>query len=118
MTKNIRGSRLTDDWVFGKGKNDYLKNDDAIAYDIKTKLSIFKTECFFDQEAGLAWFDLLGQKNQDILLLNIKSKIMEVDGVLSVTNVIFNLDNNTRNFMIQWWVNTINTQGVTGEAIL
>ena len=118
MTKIIRGSRLTDDWVFGKGKSDYLRDDDAISYDIATKLRTFKTECFFDQELGLPWFDLLGQKNKDLVVLNIKSAILAVDGVLTVTNVIFMLDNTTRNFVVQWWVNTINSQGVSGETVL
>jgi hypothetical protein len=118
MTKIIRGTRLNDDWVFGKGKSDYLTGDDAIAFDIQTKLRTFKTECFFDQQLGVAWFDLLGQKDQNLLLLNIKSVILSVDGVMNVTNIVFNLDNVTRNFLVQWWVSTINSQGISGETIL
>lgn len=118
MTKIIRGSRITDDWIFGKGKSDYLKDDNAIAYDILTKLRIFRTECFFDQEIGLPWFDLLGQKDKDYLMLNIKNLISNVDGVISITDITFQLDNNTRNFLVKYQVNTINSQGVSGEVLL
>ena len=117
MTLRIRGSRLTDDWVFGKGKSDYLQDDAAIAYDIATQLRTFKGECFFDSEVGVPWFSILGQKDQSIVLLEIKKVILGVDGVTDVTDVTFTLGDD-RSFVVQWWVNTINSTGVSGSATL
>jgi hypothetical protein len=117
MTQMIRGSRLTDDWVFGKGKSDYLKDDDAIARDITTRLRIFKGECFFDGEIGVPWFSIIGQKDTGIILLELKKAILEVDGVTDVTDVRFTLSED-RSFVVEWWVNTINSTGVSGSATL
>ena len=117
MTLRMRGSRLTDDWIFGKGKSDYLQDDAAIAYDIATQLRTFRGECFFDADVGVPWFSILGQKNQDLIMLEIKKVILGVDGVTDVTDVRFTLSDD-RNFMVQWWVNTINSTGVNGSASL
>lgn len=117
MTLRMRGSRLTDDWVFGKGKSDYLRDDAAISYDIATRLRTFKGECFYDSELGVPWFEILGQKDKSIVLLEIKRAILEVDGVTDVTDVQFTLGTN-RSFMVEWWVNTVNSMGVSGSAAL
>jgi hypothetical protein len=117
MANRIRGNTLSTDWNFGKGKSDYLRDDAAIAYDIATKLRTFKGECFYDAEVGVPWFTILGQKNQDLVVLEIKSVLLEVDGVMEVTNVEFVL-NTDRSFMVRWWVNTINTTGLSGSTAL
>jgi hypothetical protein len=117
MPKKIRGSLITSDWVFGKGKSDYLRDDAAIAYDIATKLKTFRGECFFDSEVGVRWFSLLGQKDQQLILFELKQVILAVDGITAVTNVEFQLGEN-RSFMVRYWVNTVNTSGISGSVEL
>jgi hypothetical protein len=117
MTLRIRGSRTTDDWVFGKGKSDYLSDDNAIAYDIATQLRTFLGECFYSDTLGVPWFSILGQKDQDFAALEIKKVILGVDGVVAVTNLQFELGAD-RNFVVRYWIDTVNSRGVSGSAQL
>jgi hypothetical protein len=117
MTKRIRGSRISDDWVFGKGKSDYLRDDAAIAYDIATKLKVFRGECFFDADVGVRWFSLLGQKFQPPIVLEVREVILAVDGVIKVTNVEFELGTD-RQFVLRYWIDTVNSTGVSGSVAL
>jgi hypothetical protein len=52
------------DWNFGKGRNDYVRNIRAVEQNIRTRLNSFLGDCFFSTGSGLDWFNLLGNKNQ------------------------------------------------------
>jgi hypothetical protein len=117
MTKIFRGSAITDDWVFGKGKSDYMRDDLAIAQDIKTKLRTFRGECFFDGSVGVRWFEVLGQKDVANIVAEVKSVILEVDGVIKITNVEFQLSE-SRNLVVRYWLDTVNSTGTSGSVEL
>lgn len=88
----VRAIDGTGDWTFGKGKNDYLSGNDAIAQNIATRLRSFLGDCFFDLTAGIDWFNLLGRKNQLALELQIKTVIFNTDGVTGLITVATLLD--------------------------
>lgn len=93
------------DWLFGKGKNDYLKDNDAIAQTIQTRLRSFLGNCFFDTTSGVDWFNLLGAKNQTALNLSISTVILNTPNVLSINQISVTLDRK-RNLTISYEVKT------------
>ncbi len=110
----FRGSTVTDDWVFGAGKQNYLRDNNAIMRNIKTKLLTFYSECFYDTEAGLPWFSILGQKDSTPLLLAVKAAILDCYGVVRVTDVQFETDVK-RKLTVTYQIDTIFSTGATGS---
>lgn len=109
-----RGSTKTDDWVFGAGKQNYLRDNDAIMAGIKRKLLTFYSECFFEPRAGVPWFSILGQKDATPLLLAVKAAILDCYGVVRVTDVQFETDVN-RKLTLTYNLDTIYSTGATGS---
>ena len=103
----VRALNVSGDWLFGKGTNDYLQNQNAIAQNIQTRLNSFLGDCFFDLGAGIDWFTLLGSKNQSQLLLNISSVITNTEGVTAVQQLSANLNPVNRNLVVSYQVATV-----------
>lgn len=80
------------DWTFGKGKNNYLRDDFAIGQNLITRVKSFLGDCFFDIRAGIDWFNLLGSKNQVALNLAISSVILKTEGITELTQLSVSLD--------------------------
>ena len=111
----VRAIDGTNDWLFGKGQNDYKTGNDAIAQAIKTELQSILGNCFFALNDGIDWMNLLGSKNLNLLQVAIAAKICTIDGVVSLNSLVVLLDDN-RNAFIEWNVNTIYSQGVNGNT--
>lgn len=103
----VRSLDVSGDWQFGKGKNDYLKNNKAIVQTISTRLKCFLGNCFFDLSAGLDWFNLLGSKNQLALELAVRATILNTPQVTSIVDVTITLDENTRRINMRYVVETV-----------
>lgn len=114
---SFRAIDADNDWVFGSGVQSYATLNLAIKYDIQTKLQTFLTECFFDQEIGVPWFQLLGAKNADALILSIKTIIINVEGVTKIESLSFFLDEN-REAHIKYVIDTIYTTQFIGSVII
>lgn len=108
ITRSIDGDN---DWKFGKGKQDYLSEKDALAQNIKTGLQSFVKDCFFDLTFGVDWWAFLGSKNQTALKNAIVKQILSTTGVLSLDEIDLKLDEN-RNLAI-----TYNVTSIWGEKI-
>lgn len=93
------------DWLFGKGKNDYIKNNDEVAQNIKTRLGMFLGDCFFDQGAGIDWFNALGTKDQIPLNLFINAIILNTPNVTGIVQLLLRLDT-ARNLTVRFKVQT------------
>ena len=113
----VRALDDSGDWLFGKGRNDYLRNNAAITQNIKTRLLSFQGDCFFDTGAGLDWFTYLGgSKNQTLVNLSISSVILNTpdittqgvtrQGVLGLLQLSINLSN-TRAFSVSYRAQTV-----------
>ena len=102
----VRALNSNHDWTFGKGLNDYVFNNAAIAQNINTRLNSFLGNCFFDIGAGIDWFNLLGAKDQTALNLSISSIILNTDGVTGIIEISISLDAN-RNFSVTYKVQTV-----------
>ena len=106
MTKS-RGIDDARDWFFGKGANDYVRNQNAIAQNINTRLGSVTGDCFFDARAGIDWFNLLGQKNLTAVNLAVSAVILNTAQVTGILQLSTNLDRRTRVFTVQYLVQTI-----------
>lgn len=101
----VRQVDLENDWTFGKGRNDYVKNNNTVAQNIKTRLGAFIGDCYFDQGAGIDWFNLLGSKNQLPLNLSIAAVILNTPDVTGLLQLVARLDV-ARRFTVQYKVQT------------
>ena len=88
----VRAIDDSGDWLFGKGKNDYKSNQDAVAQSIKTRLMSFLGDCFFATNDGIDWWNLLGSKDQLALNLAISATILNTAGVSKLVQLSVNLD--------------------------
>lgn len=97
------------DWNFGKGLNDYLKDNPAVGANIKTRVLSWLNDCFFDQNAGVDWLNRMGLKNQNALLTaELKNLILKSEGVVGINSLEVELFR--RRFVIAFSVNTIFTK--------
>jgi hypothetical protein len=80
------------DWTFGKGRNSYKSNNDAIVQNINTRLNSFVGDCFFDANFGIDWWNLLGAKSQIAIELAITTIILNTDGVTGLAQLSVTLD--------------------------
>ncbi len=110
----IRAIDESYDWLFGKGRNDYLSGNSAIIQNINTRLNSFLGDCFFDLNGGLDWFNLLGGKNQLALNLAISARILNTPFVVQLTQLFINLDHRTRRLTVKYTVKTANLQITNG----
>lgn len=102
----VRALDINGDWTFGKGRNDYRTNLDAVVQNISTRLKSFFGNCFFAQNDGIDWFNYLGSKDQLGLNLAINATILNTESVTGILQVSANLDHATRVFTVQYRVQT------------
>lgn len=80
------------DWCFGKGKNDMTRENKAIGLNIKTRIMSWVGDCFFDEGAGIDWWNRLGSKNQRGLLeMDLKRIILQSEGVTGLMSFTTNV---------------------------
>lgn len=102
----VRALDINGDWTFGRSKADYLSEKKAVAQMIRTRLKSFLGDCFFDLEAGIDWFNLLGSKLEIELRLGISSTIMNTPDVKSLKELTVSRGTN-RVLLVQYSVETI-----------
>ena len=98
------------DWCFGKGRNSYLKDNKALMMNIKTRLLSFLNDCFFDLEAGIDWWNLLGGKEQKSIIASVQRVVLRSSQVKKIVNMQYLLKN--RKFSI-----TLSVEFANGEIL-
>ena len=85
------------DWTFGNGLRSYARDSKSVAQNVKTALLSLYSDWFLDSEHGVRWFNYL-RKNPDISAMEgeLKSAILNVDGVVKLMEFEISLDVNTR----------------------
>ena len=107
------------DWTFGKGLSSYAKDADCVAQNIKTRVLSWVGDCFFAAEEGIDYSNLLDKGQQNYLNLAIKNTILGTNGVVSLNEILINLDS-SRNLTVQYSVDTIfgNTyKGIISQGV-
>ena len=108
----IRALDGSGDWQFGKGGESLLKDNNAIALNIQTKLLCFFRDCWFDPNFGIDWLRLLGSKStKEEILLNVRGIILQAYGVVRVNSIDVVL--NGRSATLSYSIDTIFTQKVS-----
>lgn len=94
------------DWTFGKGKNNYVKENAALGLNIRTRIQSWLNDCFFNTKAGIDWTNRIGSKNQRALLeADIRRQILQATGVTGILEFSTELDG--RNFTANYTITTI-----------
>lgn len=81
------------DWTFGKGRNSYLTGNEALMLNIKTRLLEFLGDCFFDTQKGIDWWNLLGGKDLEKILIDVRRTILRSYQVKSIVDLQYSLVN-------------------------
>ncbi len=105
----IRKIDDTSDWTFGKGKEDYILEDSAIAQNIKTRLLSWINDCFFGLQEGLDWAEYFDKGQEDNMIQAIKTVLLASYGVLAVNDISSSRDS-ARKITITYNIDTIFTQ--------
>lgn len=101
----VRALDNNHDWTFGAGLNNYLRGLAAIVQNINTRLSEFLGDCFFAQQNGIDWFNLLGGKNQTAIQLAAAAVILNTQNVTGILQLSISLSV-TRQLTIAYQVQT------------
>jgi hypothetical protein len=115
----IRALDSSGDWTFGQGRQNYLRNADAVALNIATRLRSFLNDCFWATDFGVDWWNLLGTKNpvaQQNIILQTRAMIADSFGVVRINSVVAETDRSTRRLTIRYNVDTIFTRNLTGDV--
>ena len=104
----IRRLDNNDDWCYGRGKADYLTDNDCVVLDIKTQLREWKYNCFYNLLRGIDWRTRLGEKNQkDFLDEDILDILVNHEEVEEVTSFSSTLDTSLRLYTLNTSITTI-----------
>lgn len=90
----FRGLDSNGDWTFGKGRNSYLTGNEALMLNIKTRLLEFYKDCFWDTEKGIDWWNLLGGKDLNKILVDVRRTILNSYQVKRIVDMQYVLNNN------------------------
>jgi hypothetical protein len=107
------------DWTLGQGQQNFLRDEAAIELNIQTRLKCFLGDCFWAVEFGIDWWNLLGTRNpvaQANIVIQVRTMIANSYGVVRINSVTAETDRTTRQLTISWNIDTIFTQGSTGEV--
>lgn len=94
-----------------KGDFELISNEkEYYKQKVKLELNTFYSEWFLDSEVGLAWYEMLGNKDFDEAKLNLylKKKIEEIDGVKEVEIISSDLNREKRHCNISLKIKTKN----------
>lgn len=87
----VRSLDSNGDMNFGKGKSDFLSDLNALVQIIGARLRSHLADCFFAENEGIDWFNLVGSKRFLDLKLALSKCILETEGVVSLSELSFNL---------------------------
>ena len=110
---SVRAIDNNNDWLFGKGKQNYKTEQQEIIQNIKTSLQSWKNNCFFDLEAGVDWYNIIGSRNKNNYANSqILGVVMNVKGVIKINSINIINNTNSRSFSIEINIDTIYSNGV------
>ncbi|MEQ5055460.1 hypothetical protein ABN154_27235 [Klebsiella michiganensis] len=107
------------DYTFGQGDDTWLVNSpEAVAQAIKTRFLLWYGQWFLDATEGTPWIQsVLGKQRPETYNLAIRQRILETQGVSSITAFNTTVDGRTRRVTFTATVETIyGTTTVTSEA--
>ena len=115
MEVNLRVRAITSEgeWTFGKGKQSYKVDEEAIAQNVKTRVMSFLGDCFFDMKAGIDWLNLLDTGRRNDLLRSIQLTILGTEGVVAINSVDYYTQD--RKLVIIYDIKTVFSSSYSGN---
>lgn len=113
---SFRALDSSSDWQFGAGLQSYFTDERAINADISTALKVFLGECFFALDAGVDWWNLIGGKDEQGIILQCRTVIAQRAGVARINSVTASLDRSTRKLTVTYNVDTIYSQSISNSV--
>jgi hypothetical protein len=95
------------DWTFGKGLNSFAIDEKAIEENIDTRVLSWVGDCFFALQEGVDWRSRLDIGQQDELVEEVKSVILQSEGVVGVNSIELEFNGTTRVATITYNIQTI-----------
>jgi hypothetical protein len=95
------------DWTWGAGRQNYSAGLAAIQIDIQTALQMFLGEAFWDLTFGVDWWNLIGGKDENSIIIQTRTVILGCWGVQQITSMSALLNRTTRNLNLTYAINTI-----------
>nr|DAJ74746.1 MAG TPA: baseplate wedge protein [Caudoviricetes sp.] len=112
----FRNLDVNGDWSFGSGRNNYVRDEQEIALNLKTRVLSFLGDCFFATNEGIDWWNLLDYRYQDRLENSVQDVIINTPGVTGINSVDAVVGAN-RKIIISYNIQTIFSDSYTGEII-
>jgi hypothetical protein len=95
------------DWTFGKGKQNYATGLNAIKLNVGTRLKSWKGNCFFAEDEGVDWNNLLDVGTKNLLDADLKRVILQSEGILRINSFESEIDRDTRDYSASTEILTI-----------
>lgn len=105
------------DWTFGKGAASYATGQAAVSLNLATLIRSWVGDCFFALGSGINYKQFIqtpGQQKQ--LDAALQALILSAYGVTAVTAATARFDPRTRRFTASWTIDTVYTQGYSGQV--
>lgn len=93
----VRAIDESHDWKFGNNQSDYKEFSEAIKQNVLTSVLEVRGDWFLALESGVDWINYLGRSsNLQLLESDLKSAVLNVDGVLMLDDISISLDRGNR----------------------
>lgn len=84
----VAGLNSSDDWRFGRGRATYIKDSDAVAQNVKTRIREFQQDWYANTRKGIDWITLLGSRNTRRQIENeVRRVVLTTRGVASLDSL-------------------------------
>lgn len=85
------------DWKFGFNQSDHKEFSEAVKQNVLTAILTVRGDWFLALEVGIDWVNYLGRSsNLQLLEADLKSSVLNVDGVLRIDNISIELEREKR----------------------
>ncbi|HAW2832190.1 TPA: hypothetical protein JLR02_000796 [Escherichia coli] len=114
-----RREDVNGDYTFGSGDDSWLTDSpEAVAQAIKTRFELWYGQWFLDTTEGTPWLrSVLGKQRPEVYNLAIRKRILETQGVSSITDFSSTVNSATRRVVFTATIETLyGTTTVTSEA--
>ncbi|HCC76678.1 MAG TPA: hypothetical protein DEQ42_13480 [Shigella sp.] len=97
-----------DDWVFGRGRANYITGGVAIAQKVKCRVRSFKNDNPLNMDDNIDWLYLLSEKNtEQEILREIERVTLSTDGVIRIISLSMEVNKSTRAQKVELRIETV-----------
>lgn len=96
------------DMVFGRGRDDYLSGEEAVAQSVLTRLRLWRGEWYLDTEEGTPYpAEVLGKDTEASSIAALQSRVLDTLGVKRIVEIGASHDPDMRKASISMTLDTI-----------